>query len=730
MELLIQIIPWHITLLVIGIITYPILIKYIPVKTIDYGYAFAKIVGIIIITFTTFLLTSYHILPFGYTTLISICVVLSIYSFSLLKNITFTIPYNVIVIEECIFFLGLLFLSYIRSFEPSIESLEKFMDFGFIQSIIHMGYGPPLDMWYGPTSTTPQGFAINYYYFGHMYTAILITLSSVKAAVGYNLALATILAFSLSQTFSILANVLFLYNSFLKKTFSFIISFIFALLGAILLNFGSNLHTIYLFTKGYGTESPVPFWTIWTGVFTDATYWYPNATRFIPFTIHEFPIYSYVVADLHGHVLSIPFSLLIIFFHIIALYYISSAKKITNIITIKAYIKHARHFIYYALLSGFLAGISFMTNAFDAPIYLGLFIVLTILFSRSLYLNIYTIATLGISFYATVITFLIHFKPFASGIGVNCAPQFLINLHKLGPFLFEQDKCQISEPYMLFILWGGFFIGLITLIWIIKTIRKTQTILDNVFLALYAYAFLLIIVPEFIYIKDIYPTHFRANTMFKLGYQAFMIFSICFTYSLFRLYTIKSFIYSNLHRITFLFFVICNISVVILMLLYPRVAIKSFYGLQSNTKLSLSGDNWLQKRYPGDYDVINYLQKNVTDQQVILEAQGDSYTNYGRISVFTGMPTVAGWLVHEWLWRGDSDILSERIQDINSLYTTSSIDVCKPLLSKYFIKYVVIGNLEREKYPSINDLCFTTYGKKVFVSPHNDTTLYKIDTIR
>lgn len=29
----------------------------------------------------------------------------------------------------------------------------------------------------------------------------------------------------------------------------------------------------------------------------------------------------------------------------------------------------------------------------------------------------------------------------------------------------------------------------------------------------------LIIIPESLYIKDIYPTHFRANTMFKLGYS-------------------------------------------------------------------------------------------------------------------------------------------------------------------------------------------------------------------
>jgi len=49
------------------------------------------------------------------------------------------------------------------------------------------------------------------------------------------------------------------------------------------------------------------------------TYWYPDATRFIvekfgamDNTIHEFPIYSFIVADLHGHLLNLPFVLLFI----------------------------------------------------------------------------------------------------------------------------------------------------------------------------------------------------------------------------------------------------------------------------------------------------------------------------------------------------------------------------------------------------------------------------------
>ena len=45
--------------------------------------------------------------------------------------------------------------------------------------------------------------------------------------------------------------------------------------------------------------------------------------------------------------------------------------------------------------------------------------------------------------------------------------------------------------------------------------------------------------------------------------------------------------------------------------------------------------------------------KTIEGQPVVLEANGDSYSDYERVSAMTGLPTVLGWYVHEWLWRGD-----------------------------------------------------------------------------
>lgn len=147
-------------------------------------------------------------------------------------------------------------------------------------------------------------------------------------AVGYNMVLAGIFAQAMSATFSISSSIVSMYQESIGKKIHTGKIFFFGLLGALVVNLAGNLHTIYVFTSGYENEHPVPFWNIMLPLknifgfaadeitrfswFHASTYWYPNATRFIPYTIHEFPSYSYVVADLHGHVFDIPFVLLTI----------------------------------------------------------------------------------------------------------------------------------------------------------------------------------------------------------------------------------------------------------------------------------------------------------------------------------------------------------------------------------------------------------------------------------
>ena len=143
--------------------------------------------------------------------------------------------------------------------------------------------------------------------------------------------------------------------------------------------------------------------------------------------------------------------------------------------------------------------------------------------------------------------------------------------------------------------------------------------------------------------------------------------------------------------------------------------------------MQLDGQVWLKDNNIEDNEIIDYLNKNERGQPVILEAQGDSYTDYERISAFTGLPTVAGWWVHEWLWRGSSDVVGNRIPEVTSLYESKDIEETKMFINKYQIKYVVIARLERQKYPNLNEEKWDKIGRLIFKSSDGFGALYQVN---
>src|SRR3989344_1667459 len=524
---------WWLTFFVIGSIFIPFTIGLFK-NFFDKGYIFSKVIGMVFVSYVVFILGIFHIAPFTLLTILAVAFIFLIINLVLFKrNFLGSVKqkWHIFLFEEIIFFIGILFWSFVRAHNPDIHGLEKFMDFGFINSALRSEYFPPQDMWLA-------GHPINYYYFGHIWAAVITKLSAIPSAISYNLILATIFALAVIQTFTIcfeLSRRLFP-NQTLR---SLMIGF----MGSFIVNLGGNLHTIYALTLGYQTDNPVPFWKIqakytWSQVLDipqflsrlSEGYWYPNATRFIPYTIHEFPIYSYVVADLHGHVFDIPFVLLTIAVLISLFLRTNPAEKQIPVRSFSSLLL-AKYHLPTIILLGFLTSVHYMTNAFDGPIYLFLTtIILWYLFrfSRRFFMAIFVLI---ITFIVFNFPFSYGFRPFVTGIGVNCAPSFLSSLGKVGPFIFEKN-CQASPLWMLAILWGFFWTNFAFFLFFITKIRKKKIndhapyVISLIFFTLGSF---LITIPEFFYIKDIYPAHFRANTMFKLGYQAFIIMGIAST---------------------------------------------------------------------------------------------------------------------------------------------------------------------------------------------------------
>ena len=87
----------------------------------------------------------------------------------------------------------------------------------------------------------------------------------------------------------------------------------------------------------------------------------------------------------------------------------------------------------------------------------------------------------------------------------------------------------------------------------------------------------------------------------------------------------------------------------------------------------------------------------------MLEVNGNSYTDYCRVSVRTGLPTVLGWRTHEWLWQSEAEegvpkIIDERAADIETIYTSGDTDAVRKLLKKYNVEYIYIGSIERKEF--------------------------------
>jgi YYY domain-containing protein len=119
-----------------------------------------------------------------------------------------------------------------------------------------------------------------------------------------------------------------------------------------------------------------------------------------------------------------------------------------------------------------------------------------------------------------------------------------------------------------------------------------------------------------------------------------------------------------------------------------------------NAKPALDGMDYMKELDRGDYEAIKWIQENIEGTPVILEASDieSSYTYVSRVSANTGLPTVLGWASHECFWGRDSAEVRARVTDISSIYSTDSKKKALELIDKYNVRYIYIGQLERQLY--------------------------------
>ncbi len=617
--------------------------------------------------------------------------------------------------------------TFARSLKPDLDSLEKFMNVAFINSILRSDGLPAADPWFA-------GSSINYYYFGHYIYALLTRLSGLKTAVAYNLCMASLWAFAGSLSFVLGAQLVRLARQASNAASPDPI-FLPGIGGALtwfLVTIAGNGQAFF-----YSEQGPGKSFLKWLAAHDflvgdlSKPYWFADAARFIGYnpdttdkTIHEFPFYSFLVADLHAHVIDLTFVLLLL---ILLTGLISQTGTGT-----KPYPE--------LVAVSLLLAVFRMANYWDFVIYLPL-VLLGILgynlvqaglpANRSLFFAVIRRTILQGSG-CVVLSLLVswpfdaRFQPMSSRVALSVAH---------------------SPLFQLSILWGAPVLA--GLLWIIALAFQPRVNgigpygvnvrrwlgTDWIAALLFAYALALIVAPELVYVVDIYGGDYkRANTMFKLTYQAFVLLGLVWSYGICRLIAMPGKGRITKGRL------IAGLMIVLMLIpaWYPLIAVRQWLGpftlanrkgldglkpLGAKNSAQIAGE--AGQELADDLAAIAWLNEEEAGQLVVLEAAGHSYTDANRISTFTGLPTVIGWETHEWLWRTSSatpDAYSAAIvprqNDVRTIYTTTDQALRRELIARYQIRYVVIGSIERTEYgDQVQDDLLTALGDVVFLRP-------------
>lgn len=686
-----------------------------------------------------------------------------------------------VLVAELLFLVALLAMTALRAHNNSLIGTEKPMELAFLSSALRSEVFPPADPWLA-------GHAISYYYFGYVLLAMLSSLSGIGSSTAFNMGIALLFALGALTAYGVAGN---LARSRPGRT-----GWRSGLLGAacvtVLGNWqlplvelpwqtGAGSSAWFAFWGQHdrlaaqvpapGAEGPVALsdWTFWwwwksSRVLTDRTL----DGEVVPIdVITEFPAFSYLLADVHPHVLSLPFVLLLTG---LALALVLAGRPPDRTWT---------------LLSALALGGVMFLNAWDGPISL---LLLTCaeglrrmrgseggrLSRRELLATLGFGLRLGLPALLLYVPFYLSFRSQAGGVLPNLqhptqlrqlflvfAPfvivlgawlllearharptlnrRLLVGVTALGPlvivalvgvmalvgsrlpdaatvmrgFLPAGDAMdslvpalllrRISGLPLLLALCAGLGLALARF-FPAGASRLTQT--DSrpqpgaSFAALLvAMGLLLLLIPEIVFLRDVFSS--RSNTIFKLYYHAWLLFSVAVTWAAGSLQL------DSADRGTRVAMAGLTACAFLPGLMFPALGVYTRALVESGrlnaawqAPLGLDGG-------PGfigtdDYAAIRCLEAVAGDRQpVVAEASGPQYNQYfGRTGTLTGIPVVLNWEGHQQQWRGAGweALRGSRPEDLDRLYRSQTIAEVSDVIERYGIDYVFYGDSERRRY--------------------------------
>jgi len=683
---------WWLILVVIGLITFP-LVSRVCGRLPDKGYSISKILGLLFLTYFSWLLASLHLLKFGYINISLAVLLLLALSFYLgRKNLSLkNLPLKSMLISEAIFTVAFaLFVVYTR-YKPDIfyAYSEDFMDFAFLQSILRSSYFPPADPWLAGTS-------LPYYYGGQLVVAILTMISKVPSPISYNLAVAMFFGLVACASYGIVFNVT------RRKLYGFIALVFVSLAGYISGIFQLSAFVFHHNLLDYSANGAHSFW--------DWLLHFDLGTGVIPNTENLYPYAAFLQRHLHGYMMSIPFQLM----YITLMF--SLLKRGDDDV------KNGR---LDSLLTVFILGISLgffiFINTWDYLIYAAFTLFAFIFFK----LNLNKKGMLGV-----ILVSLVLYVPYfvtrswggVHGLGIvnvrtelaDFAELFALFLFVLFSFfyvlfrsrLFKREALIVITVLAIVLASISFLLNfqlllilipliLVPLYFICKARERKET---EFMLLLVLMGALIALFCEVFFIADAlsHPSE-RYNTVMKFYVPLWIFLGIASAYGVF--WVLKN----TKGRLKGVWVAVVVVLVLACMIQPVGQTIGWASGKRDDFNIgrgTLDGMAYMKIIALGDYEAIQWINRNVKGQPVILETPGEAYQFSSYVSTMTGLPTVVGWVTHEVMWRGSWDEVAGRDTDVDNIYESPDGDKALALLRKYNVEYVYVGKLEKDKYPA------------------------------
>jgi len=726
------ILVWWLMLTLLGILAYPLVFSAFRGLT-DRGYIFSKTLGMLLLAYCTWILACLHIVAFSHlSTLIVIATFLMLASILMVWQRRTIIAFlrqrwRLLLIEEVIFTLAFLLFVYIRSLNPDLWNVylggEKPMELAFLNAVLRSPYMPPYDPWFA-------GGYINYYYYGYVIFGSCIKLTGIVPGVAFNLAIPTLFALT--------------FTGVVTLVYSFARSFPLALLGgyfaALIGNFDGLLQLKDQFLALLAKVQPPIF-----------DYW--SSSRIIPFTINEFPFWSFLFADLHPHVIDLPIAVLMM--GVMGSLLLASDERVGT-----SSERRLRNALLY-LLAAFTFGTIACVNPWDMPVYallLGVVLILyklqqqrgkpkrELLFSLGFTLiSVAFLCGLGYLFYLPF--YATYQQLYVNGLGLvnqgtSLSDYFTISglwiFITLSFFLFEfyrwwmgmRNARARAQGKNLLVIGGsktrriiGYLLlsGILVIIATLLGLKILLTLLIGLGVFLFVvrkrdarsrFTYILLLAGlcislglEIVYVRDFLDgsDYERMNTVFKFSMQAWLCFAVGGALAVQQLWNLLQGFVKKAWGVIFLLLVLGG-SVFLIGGTASRINdhqvwVKAQPPVQSANYIpTLDGLAFIRAWYPGDARAIAWLNENVAGSPVILEAAAPvSYQWFNRISIYTGLPDVLGWADHVGEQRYSDQPLN-RVTDIGIIYTTTNAVQAITLLRYYHVRYIYVGDVERQAY--------------------------------